>query len=163
MLALVETTLVIIIMSNDNDISKASMWLGFSGLRESMTPVGGYESSWKHTKSQRFQLSSTRTSRISMRFYLLLLDAPSLKMFRPSRPRFQHAFREDMRHFSDVGSVSGQLIDSDHRGLWKRLWDLWCPPRRRRLWRMTNKDYVMVMRLDYAILQSEEGRDELLN
>ena len=46
---------------NDNMRSKASMWLGVLGLRESMTPVGGYESSWKHTKSQRFQLSSTRS------------------------------------------------------------------------------------------------------
>jgi hypothetical protein len=47
---------------NDNMRSKASMWLGVLGLRESMTPVGGYESSWKHTKSQRFQLSSTRST-----------------------------------------------------------------------------------------------------
>ena len=53
----IEATLVILTM-----ISEASMWLGVLGLRESMTPVGGYESSWKHTKSQRFQLSSTRST-----------------------------------------------------------------------------------------------------
>ena len=54
--ASVEANLMTMIMT-----SKA-LWLGVSGLRESMTPVGGYESSWKHTKSQRFQLSSTRST-----------------------------------------------------------------------------------------------------
>ena len=51
----IEANLVTMIMT-----SKA-LWLGVSGLRESMTPVGDYESSWKLTKSQRFQLSSTRS------------------------------------------------------------------------------------------------------
>ena len=49
----IEANLVTMIMT-----SKA-LWLGVSGLRESMTPVGAYESSWKLIKSQHFQLSST--------------------------------------------------------------------------------------------------------
>ena len=45
------------------------LWLGVSGLREPMTPVSDYESSWKPTKSQRFQRSSTNG-------IILYLDAP---------------------------------------------------------------------------------------
>ena len=67
-------------------------------------------------------------------------------------------FREDMRHFSDAGSVSGQLIDSDHWAVKATLRSLVAPKKMKVL----KNDRQRLMRLlDYAILQSEEGRDEL--
>ena len=57
-----------------------------------------------------------------------------------------------MRHFADAGSVSGQLVDSDHRAV-----TLVAPKKKKVL----KDDRQKLMRLDYAILQSEEGRDEL--
>ena len=42
-------------------------------------------------------------------------------------------FRENLRHFSDAGSVSGQLIDSDHRAMKATLRSLVPPKKKRRL------------------------------
>ena len=66
-------------------------------------------------------------------------------------------FREDLRHFSDTGSVSGQLIDLDHRAV-KATLRSFVPPKKKKT---LKNDRQRLMRLDYAILQSEEGRDEL--
>ena len=150
MLALVETTLVIIIMSNDNDVSKASMQLGFLGLRESMTPVGGYESSWRHINLRPFQPFSTRNITRLGRTHA----APNV---RTKSTLHVFTFREDLRYFSDAGSVSGQLIDSDHRAVKASLRSLVPPKNKKKL----KNDRKRFMRLDYAILQQEEGRDEL--
>ena len=66
-------------------------------------------------------------------------------------------FRKDLRHFSDTGSVSGQLIDLDHRAV-KATLRSFVPPKKKKT---LKNDRQRLMRLDYAILQSEEGRDEL--
>ena len=123
MLALVlGATLVIMTM-----ISEAMMWLEVLELKESMTPVGGYESSWRHTNSLRFPLSSTRNTKSTW-------THPGC-----SKCTYQldHVFtsREDLRvlrYFSNASSASGQLIDSDHRAEKATLRYFWCPPARRK-------------------------------
>ena len=59
-------------------------------------------------------------------------------------------FREDLRHFSDAGSVSGQLklIDSDHRAVKASSRSLAPPKKKRRL--KNERQKLMVMRLDYV-------------
>ena len=49
--------------------------------------------------------------------------------------QLDHIFtlRENLRHFSDAGSVSGQLIDSDHRAMKATLGSLVPPKKKRRL------------------------------
>ena len=73
--------------------------------------------------------------------------------------QIDHIFtlRENLRHFSDAGSVSGQFVDSDHRAVKATLRSLVAPKKKKVL----KDDRHKLMRLDYAILQSEEGRDEL--
>ena len=73
--------------------------------------------------------------------------------------QIDHIFtlRENLRHFSDAGSVSGQFVDSDHRAVKATLRSLVAPKKKKVL----KDDRQKIMRLDYTILQSEEGRDEL--
>ena len=73
--------------------------------------------------------------------------------------QIDHIFtlRENLRHFPDGGSVSGQFVDSDHRAV-KATWRSLVAPKKTKV---LKDDLQKLMRLDYAILQSEEGRDEL--
>ena len=125
-------------------ISEATMcWLGVLGLRESMmTPVGGYESSWRHINLRPFQPFSTRNITRLGRTHA----APNV---RTKSTLHVFTFREDLRYFSDAGSVSGQLIDSDHRAVKATLRSLVPPKKKKKL----KNDRKRFMRLDYAILQ----------
>ena len=75
--------------------------------------------------------------------------------------QIDHIFtlRENLRHFSDAGSVSGQFVDSDHRAVKATLRSLTLVAPKKK--KVLKDDRHKLMRLDYAILQSEEGRDEL--
>jgi len=134
--ASVEANLMTMIMTS------TALWLGVSGLRESMTPVGGYESSWRHINLRPFQPFSTRNITRLGRTHA----APNV---RTKSTLHVFTFREDLRYFSDAGSVSGQLIDSDHRAVKASLRSLVPPKNKKKL----KNDRKRFMRLDYAILQ----------
>ena len=66
-------------------------------------------------------------------------------------------FRQDLRRFRDAGSMAGQLIDSDHRALRASL-D--CKePKKKKLIRDARQT---LSRLDHTRLQSQEGKDSLV-
>ena len=63
-------------------------------------------------------------------------------------------YRKDLRRFRDAGSMSGQLIDSDHRALRASL-D--CKePKKKKIVRDARQK---LGRLDHTCLQSKEGKD----
>ena len=66
-------------------------------------------------------------------------------------------YRKDLRRFRDAGSMSGQLIDSDHRALRASL-D--CKePKKKKIVRDARQT---LGRLDHTGLQSQEGKDSLV-
>ena len=65
-------------------------------------------------------------------------------------------YRKDLRRFRDAGSMSGQLIDSDHRALRASL-D--CKEPKKKIVRDARQT---LGRLDHTGLQSQEGKDSLV-
>ena len=136
----IEATLVILTM-----ISEASMWLGVLRLRESMTPVGGYESSWRHTKSQRFQLASTRNT---TRTLLERTHAPNV---RTKSTTFWLSVKTCVTFLMLAQSVGNSSIRITGLSKQPTLRSLLPPKKKTKL--KNDRQGQRLMRLDYAILQ----------
>ena len=113
-----------------------------------MTPVGGYESSWKHTKSQRFQLSSTRS-------IILLAGRTQSPNVRTKSTTFS-LFVKTCATFLMLAQSVGNSNRFGSPGC-ESVFKIFGTPKKKMLKNVRQR----LMQLDYAILQSDEGRDEL--
>ncbi len=110
-------------------LSKASVCLGVLGWRESMTPVGGYD---LRVFMETHQIAALSTFFNNKKYHgtTLILGRTQSPNVRTKSTSFLLSVKTCVT-FSDAGSVSGQLIDSDHRAVKATLKSL-VPPKKKK-------------------------------